>query len=191
MKPKITWLDWRDIAVLALVGMVAFTGRSLGQARENVSTLLEESAAIPRGYFAPVIETVDQEGEKVVLGSLDTEAAIYLVFDVECPFCEQIAPFWRELVDRYDSDEDVRVIGVSLDSAPAAIAFLKKHDLLMQTAITPDKRTRDIHRFHGVPQTLVLNADGLVRFSRVGVVEGAAAADSLHAVIDELTGSGQ
>ena len=73
------------------------------------------------------------------------------------------------------------IYGVSLDSFEATRAYAMEHALTFPVVSLTERRARGLFRLRRVPQVLILNDEGRVAFTRLGVVESQAALDSILA----------
>ncbi len=101
-----------------------------------------------------------------------------------CKPCEQEAPHLEEAWQHYQSNPSVVFLGVDyVDTEPAARVFLQKFRNDYPNG--PDTGTviSQLFRIKGVPETYVLDQDGVIRFVEIGPFSNAA---EIEAIIDPL-----
>ena len=76
---------------------------------------------------------------------------------------------------------DVHVYGVSLQNAAETEAFVSEHGIGFPVVSLTDRKLRALYRSYLVPQTVVLDPEGRVKYARVGAVTEEAVIDSIIA----------
>jgi hypothetical protein len=69
----------------------------------------------------------------------------------------------------------VRICGVSLDWLEASRAYAMEHELAFPVVSLAERRAQGLLHLQRVPQILILNDEGRVALTRLGVVESDAA----------------
>ncbi len=131
----------------------------------------EEGVTLPEFSFA------DQHGRTWTLSDLEGRTVFLNFWTTWCPYCVQEMPDIEALYLETGANEgDVLILGIdtpeTVDSADEAgiVAFLEERGLTYPTLIDPEA---DLMRFFGVtalPTTVLVGADGLVRFTAVGMM---------------------
>lgn len=172
---------------LALV--VALTIR-LGQTRAEHAKTRRLAALLHTGSYVPAVATVTLAGDSLVLGETPAaaERQVLLLFTTTCQFCKATLPIWSALADSlHRIDPRIRVIGVSLDSLRLARAYAENHHLGFPIVAMPSRKLRILYRASAVPQTIVIDHDGQVRYAAVGTLRVPAVLDSVYrAALDSL-----
>jgi peroxiredoxin len=175
-------------AALALV--VALTIR-LGQSRAEHRKTRRLAAYLHPGSYVPPVIAVTLAGDSLVLGETPTaeERQVLLLFTTTCQYCKATLPTWRALADSLQrSDPRIRVIGVSLDSLRLARSYADSNHLTFPVVAMPSRKHRILYRAGAVPQTIVLDHDGQVRYATVGTLRVPAVLDSVYrAALDSLS----
>jgi peroxiredoxin len=174
-------------ASLALV--VALTIR-LGQSRVENGKTRRLAATLHAGSYVPPVPAVTLAGDTLVLGETPTaeERQVLLVFTTTCQYCKATLPAWAALTDSLQrADPRVRVIGVLLDSTRRTRTYADAHHLTFPIVAMPSRKLRILYRAAAVPQTIVLDPDGQVRYATVGTLTKPAVLDSIYrAALDSL-----
>jgi peroxiredoxin len=140
------------------------------------------------GMYVPVIPTPSVEGDSVLIGEpAEGEWQVLLVFGIGCPYSRASLPWWNALANRLAGESRVRIYGVSLDSLEAARAYAMEHGLTFPVVGLTGRRAQSLFRLRRVPQVLILNDEGRVAFTRLGVVESEAALDSIVTAVRDTS----
>lgn len=173
------WVALIVIALAAaLVGALGAQNRSLEQRMVEVV----RRAAEPRpGIFVPEINATTIAGDPIVVagGMEPGEHQVLAFFTTTCPYCRASMPSWKDLAARLAEDRTSKFIGIAVDSAHLAQAYVSEHGLAFPVVVLNHPKYVQFFRVRGVPEILVLRHDGQVAFARIGIMESAAAIDSV------------
>jgi peroxiredoxin len=134
------------------------------------------------GMYVPTIRGLSVHGDTVLIGEPpEGERQVLLVFNTSCPYSRASLPLWRALTQNLADDSRVSIYGVSLDSLEASRAYALEKELAFPVVSLTQAREQDLFHLQLVPQILILNNEGRVTFTRLGVVESEAAVDSIIA----------
>jgi peroxiredoxin len=140
------------------------------------------------GMYVPVIRVPSVQGDPVRIGDPgEGERQVLLVFDTNCPYSRASLPWWNALAHRLAGDTRVQIYGVSSDSLEASRAYMLEHKLAFPVVSLTELRAQALFHLQLVPQTLILNDEGRVVFTRLGVVESEAALDSIFAAAQDTS----
>ncbi len=165
-------------AALALVALSLTLGRVAGAAMfaARPAPTVSEDGSMPRFLMAR-----DSDGE---ITSIDlasrAKPLVAFVLSVDCPYCRQNLPYWREIASELEQIEqgpDVYVLSTS--GAEETAAYLERHDLPVR-AMFVDQRELEALGLPGVPGTISL-APGSTRVRRVIGALGAEETDLIIA----------
>lgn len=177
-------LPWTGLAIAAACLLVLLLAKEVRRLR--LELVRERITGLKVGQFAPRLAVPLSTGDSVELGRSQLAGQIYFVYDTECPYCVRSISAWNEVYAQFG--DRLHVLGVALDSAPRVVEYSSVNHLRYPSVVLADPRARDLHSFWMVPQTILLDTDGRVRYSRPGVLEHRAAVDSVVAAIRELLG---
>jgi peroxiredoxin len=128
------------------------------------------------------------DGDSVTLGAVPdrTERQVLFLFTTTCPYCRAALPTWRTLADSLRRTASrIQVLGVSLDSAGATRDYRAAHQLDFPVGLLASPKYVALYKAMAVPQTVVLDADGRVRYATIGTLGTRAILDSIyHAALD-------
>jgi cytochrome c biogenesis protein CcmG/thiol:disulfide interchange protein DsbE len=168
---------WWQIAVFALV--VALLGLVAFQMRRNGPLA---AGQVGEGEFAPDFELQTFDGETIQLGDLRGQVVVINFWASWCLPCEEEAAD-LENTWRHYQDQGVVFLGVDyVDTETEARAYLQRWDITYPNG--PDLGTAISHRYRirGVPETFIVDQDGVLRALFVGPTTQAA----LQAEIEPL-----
>lgn len=141
------------------------------------------------GGKAPGYAAVSLEGDSVALASFRGSPVLLNVWATWCAPCRKEMPDLQRLHERYEP-HGLRVVGVSIDAAGADAAvrdFLAEYGITYTILRDPDDRISSILQSPGVPVTLLIDAEGTVRWRHLGPVsaEDPGLVAAIEAALDE------
>lgn len=120
----------------------------------------------------PTYEAVLLDGERVSLASLRGSAVLLNVWATWCAPCRQEIPFLAEL-HAAEAPHGLRVVGISVDAAgdrDKVAESAPKLGITYEVWLDPDERIGGVMRYGGVPASMLIDREGVVRWKHVGVV---------------------
>jgi len=134
------------------------------------------------GDRAPQFEVTAYDGEVYNLEELRGQIVILNVWANWCPPCHQEAPDFQAIHEDYQ-DSGVVVLGVNwLDIDSEAFEFIDRYDITYPNAPDLGERVYETYNVEGLPETWVIDPDGVVRAFYIGGTNY----DALASVLDEL-----
>ncbi len=124
------------------------------------------------GTPSPEYQAVTLEGEPFRLTDHRGEVVLLNIWATWCPPCRYEMPHLQILHENF-SDEGLRVVGVSIDSEGAERAirqFLEELEVTFLVLRDPADRVSGIFGAYGVPLTLLIDREGIVRWRHLGPV---------------------
>ncbi len=97
-------------------------------------------------------------------------------------------PAWKQVAAELNHHSGVQVLGISTDSVRPTRSFVAEHDIRFPVVSLADRKLRMLYRSRVVPQTLLLDADGIVTYARLGAVKEDVVIDSVIAQVGLRTG---
>lgn len=155
----------RTAAAAALVGMVlALT--ACGDAADGNDA---EATLSPE---APPFAAVTLEGDSVSLADLRGAPVLLNVWATWCAPCREEIPELQALHETF-GPRGLRVIGVTVDSRSAAEdvrTFMDQFGMTYEIWWDPDQTSVSAFEAVGVPLTVLIGPDGLIRWRHMGAV---------------------
>ncbi|MFA6560048.1 MAG: TlpA disulfide reductase family protein, partial [Candidatus Obscuribacterales bacterium] len=85
-----------------------------------------------------------------------------------CPPCRQALPILAEVTKAYEA-KGVKFYAVDLKEEPGKIeAFLRSQGLQINVALDKDGKAAAAYKVEGIPQSVIIGKDGLVKVVHVG-----------------------
>ena len=149
--------------------------------------VLRSLSRLPQaGLQYPVFKSATAHGDTVLIGSAPAETRqLILVMNRSCPYCARTIPLWRGLVRETQTDGLFRLqaYAIALDTAAATQRHLDSLGLSIPVVEFPEPRLARLARATQVPQTLVLDHEGRIRFAHIGVFASKDGIDSLRRAV--------
>lgn len=166
-------------ALVVILGLMA----RLHDLREDLIEAHRRAAFLHEGSVVPAVALSTLTGDSLMLGEPASEGGrqLLFVFTTTCPHCKATLPAWQGLADSIPkADPRAQVIGVSLDSLHLTAAYVAANHLSYPAVMLEDLRTIALYRALMVPQTVVVSAEGVVRYARTGVLRDGPVLDSVY-----------
>jgi peroxiredoxin len=166
---------WHAILVAGLLASLAVIVTLVRQSRvhrERYAELYERAAYPHVGGFVPGFAAQTLDGMAVTIGDRqDGGTQTLFVFNTTCPYCKASLPSWRAIAATLDTALGAgAVYGISLDSAQLTRSYAQEHDLDFPIVQFPQRKLMALYRTRSVPLTLVLDGEGRIVLSHIGIV---------------------
>jgi cytochrome c biogenesis protein CcmG/thiol:disulfide interchange protein DsbE len=164
-----------------LIVLLAFVGVGLGRTQQGTvqpgSAIQDFELTLYSGYEfngAAQIRLSDLRGKVVVVN----------FWASWCKPCEQEAAALEEAWQHYSTRGSVVFLGVDyVDTEPAARVFMKKFGATYANGPDVSTRISQLFRIKGVPETFILDPDGVLRYVKIGPFSSTA---EIEAAIDPI-----
>ena len=146
-----------------------------GGGREDVSI----------GRAAPAYGAPDLRGDTITLASLRGAPLLLNVWATWCHPCQEEMPDLQALQDEFAS-RGLEVVGVSIDQRRAAgdiERFVEEHDIRFRILHDPSSTISHTFRTAGVPETFLIDADGVLRERWIGQATAAEMRPAIERVL--------
>lgn len=168
------------VLVLALSGLVVALGLQNRSLEDRIGEVIRQSSTPREGMYIPEIRITTLAGDSLrIARGADGSRQVLAVFTTTCPYCRASIPRWKELEERLGEEGGARLIGIAVDSVHRAEAYVREHGITYPVTVLNHPRYFQFLRVQAVPEMLVLDHEGRVTFTRIGVMETAAAVDSV------------
>ena len=127
------------------------------------------------GIQAPNFTFPDLKGERISLTDYKGKVVLLNIWATWCPPCVEEMPSMEKLYGEF-KDEDFEILAVSIDTSGARIVapFMKKHGLSFPILLDPDGAVTDLYGTIGIPESFILDKEGLIIKKVIGPVDWAA-----------------
>ncbi len=186
----------RPVAILLAIGLFLSLALNVGLGVRHRQLqahygLVKVLARLPQsGQQYPSFDGIRADGSRVLIGesSPGTRQLIF-VLNRTCPFCAETIPVWRSLIAEFANDSAIALTVYALvtDSVEATKQYLDSLAFPATVAGFPDRRTLRLARATQVPQTLLLDDDGWIRYAHIGVFSNRLAIDSVRSAVASPT----
>jgi thiol-disulfide isomerase/thioredoxin len=146
------------LAFFVLVGsdaLLLVRNHELRSALQQLTNAQVEAAEIPTGSTAPPFEATDLAGSHVTIDASSDHPTLLFVFSPTCPYCEQIWPSWRRVIQNLRTT-DISVVAVDWTGTVTA-QYLKEHvPTEVTVAARPQIDTVVSYRLRVTPQMILI-----------------------------------
>jgi len=131
---------------------------------------LVENPRRARENFAPDFSFTSSEGEYITLDDLRGKVVLLDFWGTWCPPCVESVPELRDLHKRYSKDGTFTLIGISSDSDEAEWKeFTEKNKMIWPQYRDKDRRIQSAFGIRAFPTYVLIDHEGIVRFTSVGM----------------------
>lgn len=133
------------------------------------------------GTRAPDFVARDLDGNRVSLNDLRGRVVLLNIWATWCPPCREEMPSMQRLHERL-GPTGLRIVAVSIDAAPGGVdpagrpggnvrAFVEEYGLTFDIWHDPSGEIQRIYRTTGVPESFVIDRDGIIAKKVIGATE--------------------
>jgi len=164
--------DYRAIIIVALAVVAGVVLFALKQKKTSVRSF--EPAGLETGRPAPDFRLPGLDGNMVSLSDYRGKVVLVNIWATWCPPCVDEMPSLEKLYQQLKA-ENFEILAVSIDDAGAAAVapFMKKHNLTFPALLDTQGTTRNIYKTTGVPESFVINRQGLLVKKIIGPLDWA------------------
>ena len=180
MRSVATLSQIKDFAIriqaVVTIAIVVSIGAPCGRAEQGAPVTGAEARprSVPSpGTPAPLFSAERLDGGSLSLKSLRGHVVLLNFWAVNCPPCRIEMPELEQIHRRYRG-RGLRVIGVTeMDpTRDQARRFIEEAGVTYPILLDPGARIGDLYALEAHPTTLVIDADGRVRFLNAGYLKG-------------------
>ncbi len=175
-------------ALLVAVGLVVWLSLRQVEVNKAYAELRRLATQPHEGYAVPgfVAQTITGDTLTIGEGGSLEDRTILFVLTTTCPYCLATLPVWTSLADSVERSGVVRVVALALDSVEAVRRYAAAHHLLFRMATFPSEKLRRLYRAGSVPQTVVLDGAGTVRYAHIGMLKPGPKLDSVYLALKPI-----
>ena len=129
------------------------------------------AAQIVPNMTAPAFSIKDMNGKTITLASLKGKVAVLNFWATWCPPCRAEIPDFVEFYNA-NSSKGLEILGVSVDTNTASQVpgFVRNNKMPYPVAMFTEKIVRDYGPIDSIPTTFIIDKNGRVRYTEVGIV---------------------
>ena len=178
------WITYVPVVAFVVIAAV-FALQVINRSTDLDSALIGERA--PDFELPPLVGLLDEGGAEIP-GFSDEDliggVTLVNVWGSWCGPCREEHPFLMELAE----DDRFRIFGLNQqDAVPAALAFLQERgNPYDAVGFDPRQRVSIDWGVYGVPETYVVDRDGVIRFRLVGPINEKRLAEELMPEIEKV-----
>ena len=138
---------------------------------------------------APGLELKDVTGKTVRLSDFAGKVVVLNFWATWCPPCRKEIPGFMELQKEY-GPKGVQFVGVALDEEGLAKVkpYVEKNPFNYPVLIGDAKGVARYGEMNAIPVTYIIDRKGLIRFSRVGMVDKSVLLEKINPLLAEGSG---
>ncbi len=173
---------WAQILIWSvLLALLVVVG--LGLRRTEAGTV-QPGDKIP-DFSLPLYSGYQYNGQSTFrLGDLRGKVVVVNFWASWCKPCEQEAPSLEGAWNHYSQGGQVVFLGVDyVDTEPAARVFMKKFGATYPNGPDVGTRISQLFRIKGVPETYVLDTQGVLKYVKIGPFSSV---DEIRSAVDPL-----
>ena len=123
------------------------------------------------GQPAPMFEYADSTGKMWKLADLRGKVVFINFWATWCTTCESEMPY-KEVLHQKMQDKPLQMLGMLFRDDPENLPdYFKRHTVSAPTLISPGNEAAKIFGITGVPETFIIDKDGIIREKLVGPKE--------------------
>jgi cytochrome c biogenesis protein CcmG/thiol:disulfide interchange protein DsbE len=173
---------WAQILIwLSLVGLLVLVGVRL---KNNQTPMAEVGKPVTDFRMEFFEDYRYQNRAEMNLSDLRGKVVVVNIWASWCKPCEQEAPELEAAWQQYKANDEVVIIGVDyVDTPSGAMSYLTKFNITFPNAPDKDEISRILNRNMGVPETYIIDRDGVLQYVKIGPFESL---EEITSVIDPL-----
>ncbi len=156
--PHIPW-GW-IVFWIGLIGLLIILAMGLFRSQEGTVGI---------GKIIPNFTLTTFDNEEIKLSDLRGKIVLINFWSSWCNPCEQEAPDLEEAWKGYETQGEVIMLGVDyVDTETEARQYLKKFGITYPNGPDLGTRISQVFRIRGVPETYVLDREGILQYIQIG-----------------------
>ena len=150
-----------------------FCMRALSVTLLGAAGLVADAATLQTGAPAPTFQLNSMGGKPVALADLKGQIVLLNFWASWCGPCRQEMPILEQLNRQYRA-KGVTLVGVNVEpDSAAAVNWLKATPVTFPILFDTDSKVSKLYEVQGMPNTVILDRKGVVRYIHRGYNAGA------------------
>lgn len=168
---------WFVLAGAAIIGLILMIG--IWMKKSEVTT-------IEIGKSAPDFSLTSFDGETFTLSELRGKVVLINVWSSWCVTCDEESNMLQEVWEEMEPTDEVVFLGVDyVDTEKPALDFIKSHGLTYPNGPDLGSTISKLYRVSGVPETFLIDQNGIVKAIQIGPFTSAAEVRSFLALAED------
>lgn len=166
-------INYQSITLVVVIAAALVVFIALRHKDEFIKYLRPEAVVV--GLQAPEFSLPGLDGRMISLSDYRGKVVVVNVWATWCPPCVDEMPSLEKLYQQFKA-ENFTILAVSIDTAGAAAVapFMKKHGLTFPVLLDTKLSIRTTYRTTGVPETFIVNQQGILVKKVIGPQDWAA-----------------
>lgn len=155
------------------LGAALITALSSGaMPRDNLTPMTPQNSAPRMNWNAPNMTLTRLDGTNVEIIDYRGRVVFLNFWATWCPPCVRELPAFTAFVQEQDPETGAVVVGINAgESAEAINAYFAEHNVThIEVLLDPAGAARSLYGVINLPVTYVIDAEGLVRFWKIGEI---------------------
>lgn len=152
----------RNISIILILFAIMVVGAGCDQARKN------RPLAAEIGQLAPDFALQDTRGKRWVLSDLEGQVVFINFWATWCPPCRKEMPSMQRLYASMGQEKFKMLAILSNDDPVLADTLAKKLGVTFPIVIDPESETGRAYGITGVPETFIVDKNGILREKYIG-----------------------
>ena len=142
--------------------------------RNERDSTVATTKQIQVGFPAPNFTFPDLNGQQVSLSDHRGKVVLVNIWATWCPPCRQEMPSMQKLYERFKG-ENFEILAVSIDSTGREVVapFMRTMNLTFPALLDPRENIRPLYGVTGVPESFIIDKDGIVVEKIIGPIDWA------------------
>ena len=138
-----------------------------------VATLTAAAATLQTGAAAPAFQLNSNTGKPLALADFRGQIVLLNFWASWCGPCRQEMPILEQLNRQYHG-KGVTLLGINVEpDSAAAVSWLKATPVTFPILFDTDSKVSNLYEVAGMPNTVIIDRKGLVRYIHRGYAAGA------------------
>ena len=130
---------------------------------------------LQEGRPAPDFTFPDLDARKVSLSDFRGKVVLVNIWATWCPPCRDEMPSMQKLYERFKGERfEILAVSIDAEGQKAVAPFMRKMNLTFPALLDPKETIKPLYRITGVPESFIIDKDGIVVEKIIGPIDWAA-----------------
>ncbi|MDF2535288.1 MAG: alkyl hydroperoxide reductase [Bacillales bacterium] len=156
------------ILIFVIIAVVIVIKDSNNESKDIISKKDESFASNPIGKEAPNFSLKNMQGQIVKLSDYKGKKIMVNFWATWCPPCKEEVP---EIEKFHKDNPDIIILSVNIDTTKDIQGFIDEYQMTFPVLLDDNKEVSESYGTYKIPETFFINADGIVKYKRVGAMD--------------------